>query len=799
MRSIMKRKSLLSLLILIMASTLAAQAQHYSDDFENGYTWYPPWTNIHLVADSNDVDVQHFCLCDNITEYGLGFSYPIPDELLGKNLHVAFQADYRFPDTTGTAELVFTIRKGETLLFWESHDLATYSNDSAGWFPVHVEMNLPADHLVGGTFNTYLWNTGKATIHVDNASIDLTPWSMPSYLPDIDVRRDSVTAEDLCLQRPGDSLNPLTYAIGLAEEYIVGEDTITEYHPFSLLDEGRYLAISGIDSTFARLIQLEGKAVLLTSSRCYKDCRLLRQAVVVPFVDSTLTVYRRNMSIDSTLLQPEYYLDREGFQVGKGERSVIAYHNLLVSSTQLDATHHTAYFNLDYWRDHPMIHYPLDDSLEDVHEDVSSRPMHASQEWWSHPIVLYVGHEVSHLPRISGLPGGYESGIIFTEHADWTDIRTQRATMFGNEHVTKARNATGGFVYYGIPMTKSVFYNNPDQITNKEASHGKFPGLQATVTTHEDFEKLLKQLDKIGFDICLHTPEQYTTTPSNFEEALNYMQKTFKSTTWIDHGYNNGSRHNREDLVCDALDPQADAYAAKLWQANGIRYLWNPYYEENRMEEWHFDNNILQPYPGFGDALPNRQVTVIAGYDYYEFTYGGSEIDLDPSFLTWSTPSTLDANSDANWDYYYNEKRLQKIVDQRSVHITHVYPAWTNPARAFWTYDADSTIIALPGMNRALARIAALRDKGQMLPMTVRTYLDYYGMLNHVNYEVIDEEHIQIINGNAKDIKDFTLVCPAPIRFEDNRFHQFKKSGNQYYVWFDLRANERVTITIKNE
>ena len=777
----MKSLRHLILLMLCLTTTIATQAQHYSDDFENGYSWYPPWYNIHLLADST-IENQHVSLCDSTMEFGLGFSYKVPDSIIGKNLHIAFQADYRFPDTLGDGQLVFSIKSNENYNFWQSYYLSDYANDSAAWFPVHIELNLPADHLINGTVNAYLWNNQKSIIHIDNATLDITPWQLPSFLPDIAIPRDSVTEDLLFIHLPSDSIVPLTYPIGMLTEYCLGSDSIVEYHPLSLVSENRYRAVSSIDTTFVSLVQTKGKADLLVTTGFFKECHLLRQAVVIPFIDSTLTVYRRNLTEEaSQLTQPEYYLDREGFKIGEGVRTVISYHQGDISSTQLDALQRTAYFNLDYWRDHPMIHYPLSDTLEDHFEDRSYRHIDPGMSW-EHSISLSVGNEVSKLPRINPLPDGYESGIIFTEHADWTDLRTHRAILFGDEHITKAKDAVGGFVYYGIPMTKSVFYNNPDHVTNDEASHGAFTGLHATIKTHKEFEKLLKQLDKIGYDICLHTPEQYSTTQSNLEEALAYMKKHFKSTTWIDHGYNNGSKHNREDLVCDALNPRSDIDAATLWRKNGITYLWNAYYEENRMEYWNFDNNILQPYPGFGDALPNRQITTIAGYD----------------FLTWSTPSTLDANSDSDWDYYYSDERLQKIVNQHCVHITHVYPAWVNPARAFWTYNEDGTIVALPGMNRALARIAKLRDEGKMLPMTVRTYLDYYSQLNRISYEILDDNQIRISNHDG-EIKGFTLLCPAPIRFHDNRFYEFRKSGPLYYVWFDLKAGDQVTITIIND
>ena len=103
----------------------------------------------------------------------------------------------------------------------------------------------------------------------------------------------------------------------------------------------------------------------------------------------------------------------------------------------------------------------------------------------------------------------------------------------------------------------------------------------------------------------------------------------------------------------------------------------------------------------------------------------------------------------------------------------------------------------MPGMNRALERIATLREAHKMLPMTIKTYLDYYCGLLQVDYTIIDAEHIRLTN-LGEEIKGFTLLCPSPIRFEDNRYYEFRKSGDDYYIWFDLKPYDEITIRIIN-
>ena len=143
---------------------------------------------------------------------------------------------------------------------------------------------------------------------------------------------------------------------------------------------------------------------------------------------------------------------------------------------------------------------------------------------------------------------------------------------------------------------------------------------------------------------------------------MRFMKKNFGTVTWIDHGYNNGPDKNREDMVCDGLLPDSPQYAAALWKENGVRYLWNAYYEENRMESLYFNGYFVQPYDGFGDALPNRQITTMP--------------DGSDDFRLWSTPSTLEINLEEDWYYFFDSIRLQRLVDNHNVFITHIYPAW---------------------------------------------------------------------------------------------------------------------------
>ena len=767
-----------------------ADAQSYSNDFEYFNNQAEPWININIVEDSAAYSGYHLCLCDSINEYGFGAEFDAKQHFPKQSINCQFSFWCKLEKSAGECQIVVSIDNEEGNLYWFGYPISIFANGANDWFPVSLDLNFPMDYLKNGIIKLYLWNFGKNRILIDDAYLNIQPIHN-SYLPKManeSAENDNPLQITICQDDTIENLQALSYPIANLFEYISGNDTITESSFDWKLKKTtnncktkHYISTTSIAETHLTETEEDNERIYNVETHFSKSCKLLRQAIVIPFIDSTFTIYRKNQKIDTTDFQSEYYLDREGFIVGEGGQSIATYHNTEISSIQFDAANRTAYFNIDYWRDHPLIHYPLRNDTSNYflnisYKDINKRTVIKGE------FALFIGQEIKEMPRIMPIWSGYESAFIFSEHADWTDIRTHRAVLFGNDSITNPKDAVGGFVYYGIPITKSVFFDNPDGITNKKISKGRFPGLHTTIMTDNEFFKLMKVLDSLGFDICLHTPEQYTTRIGNLRKALKFMKKEFGSPTWIDHGYNNSLIHNREDLVCDGLIPYSPQYAEKLWKKNGISYLWNAYYEENRMKQLVFDAHFVQPYDGFGDAIPNRQITVLPN---------------DGNFRLWSTPSTLEVNADGQWYYYFETKRLQRLVDNHNVFITHTYPAWTDPDRAFWQYDEDSAAVAMPGFNYALQQIANLREEKKMLPTTVKDYLRYYEVLLDVNYKILNDSIIELIN-EGQDIKGFTLLSKKPIQILD-KTDEIRETDEGFYTWFDLNANEIVKILMKQE
>ena len=748
------------LLCAAVFTSFMAKAQVYTNDFENRLEWNAPWFNLHIVADSSATEENFVCICDTIHEYGLGVGINAGLEYPNQNVNCKLAFLFK-ADANTQADIVVSIDDTIRNRYWVAYPLANYVNDTAEWSQVQLDFNFPASYTQGSEIKVYVWNKAKEFMVFDDAELEVKADVLQSYLPKTE--HDSLLKWHPLSQ---EDFIPIVEYINEKGDTLTDIDTVNvQIHLSTIFHRNK-----------AQQLETQIGTGVSVIARFKKDLKLLRLALLWPLPDGEITVYRRNQLIDSTALQPSYYIDREGFTIKNGNHSYSTYHNSNISSLQLDTEDHTACFNIDYWRDHPLVHFPMRNDTSDYFEDISYRNVKAGEVLTGSINVFWSTHD--ELPRLMPVWDGYQSAFIFTEHADWTDIRTHRAVLFGNENITQPEDAVGGFCYFNIPVTKSVFYWNPDNVTNEQISKGKFPGPVATIKTDKEFYKLLKTLKKQGFEICLHSPEVYTTIPSEFPKAMRFMKRQFDTKSWIDHGYNNGPDKNREDMVCDGLLPDSPQYAAELWKKNGVRYLWNAYYEENRMESHNFDGHFVQPFDGFGDALPNRQITTLP--------------NGDKDFLLWSTPSTLEVNEDREWYYYFDSIRLQRLVDQHNVFITHVYPAWSDPHRAFWQYNENGTAVAMPGFNFALSQLAHFRDEKKILPTTIEQYLSYYEKLNGIEYLICNNKTIQLTNPN-ETIKGLTLLCSKPIIVE-GKVIDFRKVDEGYLVWFDLGKNETVTI-----
>ncbi len=234
-----------------------------------------------------------------------------------------------------------------------------------------------------------------------------------------------------------------------------------------------------------------------------------REALVAGFGLPVSEVYCKNGDLAVDSLDSEYWLNRQGVKFGKGNKSALIYHTPGISSLQLDLKRDLVYMNLEYSLDHPHVNIPYqeDGGERGRWEDQSMAnwlPGLQRNNYFS----IYFTNLPEATPRLMLVPGGYLAGYVFTEHADGGNISTHRAVYFGSDTIEKIENAVGGFAGNRIPVTKSVFYADPFS--------EKYP----SVRDNPEYLDFLDQLYATGYDICLHTPENFNSNRQMMEESV---------------------------------------------------------------------------------------------------------------------------------------------------------------------------------------------------------------------------------------------------------------------------------------
>ena len=799
------KKNLILSLILFFMTILKINAQSFSIDFEN-YNNNPIWKKLVLTEDSLAYSGNFVCRCPHNNKFGFGLDYDISDSI--NNDNAIFSVDMMLrSDSLIKANFVVSITKNDKNILWKSYPLSYGYKTPDEWYKSSFSLLIPNDFLRDSHLNCYVLNANGDDFSIDDFNFKIEYVKTPSYLetPDNQLYPEFVDAisnssylnllyskDDRNLLLADDNFRMLTKPLSLINRYLCDNDTVftqtKEWKLLSIKDvvDGKIFNFKSEDRYSITHLKMEmndedPNVDFYVETKYKKELNLIRSSLLIPFRDDDFIVYRKNSLLDTVDYQDVYYLDKEGFSVKYEKKQLNLYHPEEVSSLQLDINNSCAYVNIDYHYDHPLVHFELGDT-SNFFIDKSASLMKKNEKLTSLFTISLT--QRTDLPRIMPLMNGYESGIIWTEHADWADIRTHRATYFGSEDVLCADSAVGGFVFYDIPVTKSVFYNNPDSVRNIDINKD-FPGLHTSIKSDSIFYDFLKQLKNKGYDICLHTPEQYTSNRNNLEESLSFMKDNFNSPSWIDHGYNNSIINNREDMLCDGLNPSSPYYVYDLWVKYGVKYPWNGSYEEMPIfGDWYFDNQLLQPYPGFGDAMPLPRVIRFKDYK---------------NIFSWATSSTMEPNSNWAWNYFFSQANLDKIVDYRSVFITHCYSPWVTTQRGYWEI-VDEKIVAKHGFNQALQRIKELKDKQLMLPLTISDYMNFQLQQMNLDYRVNDDGSVTLVNNNDETIKGLSLICSKAMALKSDKTFNIKKtkSGDEWIIWFDMLPGEEIVIFNKN-
>ncbi len=794
-------KTVKKVLIIFAALTyLNAGAQVFFNDLENVSDTTIKWSGTEFLDSLNSFSGKYSAYCDSLHIYGLGIATEFPEDLKGKSILLVSQGKVKSQITNPNAIYVITLKDKNREVFWHGIKLDKVITGTNKWFSFTDTLKIPSNYTRNTILKTYLWNPGKKKINLDDLEFSMSPLKLPSFLDNLNKTVKALP----------DTVNFIFennfYKLGLSPEPVI-IITDTSGLPFLaiqkvIIDTGKYLIKQNFKSYKVKnsengsLINLKFKNDTVNTEvkiKCNvnspeieftveckfkKRIRLHRLAFTGKYFKPLISVNKYNRKIDTSNFENEYWLGTEGLVCGDSAGSLAIYHNTDLSSTQLDVKDSLLILNLDYENDHNFLRFPLLPDTFNFKKDLS-KSIFLKKYSFKRSFRIFAGVKNKILPSFMKNPGGFLATYIWTEHADWTDIRTHRATYFGTENITDTAGATGGFVKYGIPVTKSVFYTNPDSINNNDASGGLFKSKELSIKKSTDFLDFLGQIAAKGSEICLHTPDHYTTNPEILNDALKFMKKRFGSKSWIDHGYNNLPVNNREDIVCDGAFTD---YVKKAWEKYDLKYFWNPYMEDFRnFSGWEFDNSIEKIYTGFGNSFPRP--------DFFKHETITGDLYL------WITPAVtyIDKNM---WGFYFSNKRLADFVNNWSVEINHCYPAWTSPSKGFWEYGKDSVIVAQHGFNETLKKMSDLKKEKLLNVTTVGEFMDYGIKINNISYTVLPDGRIKITNINNEPVKDLAFSVKAKHVTVNGLKPSMKRSGKHIVFWFDIDNGESKIIRI---
>jgi hypothetical protein len=545
-----------------------------------------------------------------------------------------------------------------------------------------------------------------------------------------------------------------------------------------------------------------------------------REAFLAVFNVPVSEVYKKNRQVDITSFDTEYWLQKQGVRFGESGRSALIYNTPGISSMQLNTERNLLFMNLECSLDHPYINIPYQENNTGRWEDQSMAIYTPGSERRNFFSIYFCDHLQS-VPRLMSVPYGYLAGYVFTEHADGGNIKTNQAVYFGSDSIADAQHAMGGFMGNGIPVTKSVFYADPDNT-----------GYSSIKDDHNypQFLNFLDQLYRTGiYDICLHTPENGNSNRELMDESIRFMKDRYDAVTWVDHGMY-GGKINRECFTADGLNQSSEFYAADLWEKYGTNYFWSPAVELihlssrisiletlKRFKYFSASVNIWRRYLSSDDL---RKMDFISAFNLllHRYIFLGelqslklSQGESHPEPLFWSHPTRTKHFYSWATDYVNDYealwtnrarrqctrelKNLRNLVSSQSVYINHGYYVRNKPGHDL-TSEVNGRIMLNPYFEEILNNMAQMRDDGDLYLTTIRDLLDYWISTENISFRYFPDGTIILTNNNNKPIKGLSMIIRSSNVLADGKVPEFKRVGDDTVFWFDLPGKDQVVLQI---
>ncbi|PKP54345.1 MAG: hypothetical protein CVT90_01745, partial [Candidatus Altiarchaeales archaeon HGW-Altiarchaeales-3] len=311
-----------------------------------------------------------------------------------------------------------------------------------------------------------------------------------------------------------------------------------------------------------------------------------------------------------------------------------------------------------------------------------------------------------------------------------------------------------GFCANNLRHTLTVFH---------EGYHPGWEDLQDT-----NFKAIVDKLYKnCSIEIGPHT---ISGGPANRTETniglLNFRQ--YNSINWVGHGSS-----NRENLKVWGWDPSSDYYILDLLYDHNYSYAWN--WGDYDIESIYNLNLFLNGYP---DQADTRHPVLFYNNQLDTEISDNKRLYIYPAIRT-----------DYFWREFYANSTIDKLIDERGLHIAHVY--WSSTYNIPEIFYNDSGIYKINSTWEST--LNHMSEKQQDMGLwcdTVSNILDHLIKVRDVTITHPDSGNKYMVRYDKKEYYDrFNYVDGFTIISEDN-ISSAQLSNRNYLIFVD--GNELV-------
>jgi hypothetical protein len=390
----------------------------------------------------------------------------------------------------------------------------------------------------------------------------------------------------------------------------------------------------------------------------------------------------------------------------------------------VDGTDFELAINLDDYRDHRFYSHLEPEARKARminYVENRSTSQRNGQNTITSQFLLRLGKPPAILPRLMHIPFCSEALLLWTEHADRACINTHRAAYLGRSDIIDPKDAVGGFVRWGIPVTKSVYYANPSKLPCSKV----FPYTASSIMDDLDFQDFCFKLAKVGYEICPHAPQPDNALPQATKETVEYFSDNFNSQTWIDHS----PLSIHCGLSGQGAKQQSPYYMVKIWKDFGFQYFW-----QIGSEDLAVDENI---------TINSQQICL---GDWCHTPLYWRHLTETGDLISWICTRGGGLNE-------YSEKELDSLIDEHGVFINHTYPGalYDHPPsfRRYVKIADDGTACSSPFFDTVLKRIHDRIAEGKIHASTIQKILNYWVELENIEI-FFDRDETTILKNNSK-------------------------------------------------